>query len=122
MASTDDSGASLPSAPSAVVESVQAVSLLRRTHLRYRGHHSVHHPAAAASIRSSAHATGAGEAAALSSLLPQQAARQRCTQLYIKLPGLDPKDLRPGFVAAVNESLQLHGSALQVVGAAVRRG
>ncbi|KAG2447052.1 hypothetical protein HYH02_007803 [Chlamydomonas schloesseri] len=137
MASTDDSGASLPSAPSAVVDSVQAVSLLRRTHLRYRGHHSVHHSAAAASRpdhagtrpdaasltgpTSAAITAGSGDMA-VASRLPQQAARPRCTQLYIKLPGLDPNDLRPGFVAAVNESLQLHGSPLQVVGAAVRRG
>ncbi|KAG2444315.1 hypothetical protein HXX76_001072 [Chlamydomonas incerta] len=144
MGSTDDSGASLPSAPSAVVDSVQAVSLLRRTHLRYRGHHSVHHAAVASSrpapaigaahpgascgTASFAHPTsavitaGTGEAAAVSPLLPRQAPRPRCTQLYIKLPGLDPKDVRPGFVAAVNNSLQLHGSSLQVVGAAVRRG
>ncbi len=52
----------------------------------------------------------------------RSAASCRRSTLHIKMPHVEPHELQPGFVAAVNASLAAHGTGVQVVGACVRRG
>jgi hypothetical protein len=87
--------------PAGIVESAVAVAMLRRSNLCYRSASAavVHRGTAAGSTGRATH-----------------------TQVHIKIPHIYPQDLRPDLVAAVNESLRMYESGLQVVGAYVRRG
>ncbi|KAG2487383.1 hypothetical protein HYH03_013952 [Edaphochlamys debaryana] len=80
-----------------VVDSIATIASLRAGALRYRS------------------AVGAGAAAPFPRLVGGG-------QLHLKLPGVQPSDLPPGFLAAVSAALSEHNTGLQVVGAYVRKG
>ncbi|GIL60356.1 hypothetical protein Vafri_14970 [Volvox africanus] len=102
--SAADSG-QLTSAPQAVVESVRSIADLRGSYMRY------HSPYASSARVNAAIGSSAGAGAGAGRI-----------RFQIKIPHMDPRDLRPDLVFAVGESLRVHDSGLQLVGAYVRRG
>ncbi|GIL80527.1 hypothetical protein Vretimale_16041 [Volvox reticuliferus] len=102
--SAADSGQST-TAQQAVVESVRVIAALQRNNVRYQS------PYASSTRVNAAAGSGGGGGAGLGRI-----------QFHIKIPHVDPSDLRPDLVFAVDESLRAYDSGLQLVGAYVRRG
>ncbi|EFJ43649.1 hypothetical protein VOLCADRAFT_96215 [Volvox carteri f. nagariensis] len=96
--------------PQALVDSALAIAALRPKNLRYRNPRCT--AAAATSGGNGLAGAGRGSAAGLSGR----------TQLHIKIPHLDPRDLRPDLVSTVSDALRAYDTGLLVVGAYVRRG
>ncbi|PNH08618.1 hypothetical protein TSOC_004807 [Tetrabaena socialis] len=97
--SGEHSGASAAPTSAAVLNSIAV--LAREPPLRYR-----RSPCSSATLAAAALLRGP----------------RRAMQLHIKLPQVDPADLQPGFVGAIDAALRSHGSPLVLAGANVRRG
>ncbi|GLI70879.1 hypothetical protein VaNZ11_015900 [Volvox africanus] len=99
-----DSG-QLTSAPQTLVESVRSIANLRRNYMRYRS------PYASSARVNTATGISDGDGAGVDRI-----------RFQIKIPHMDPRDLRPDLVFVVGESLRAYDSGLQLVGAYARRG